>query len=124
MHHTLADVHNNDIAAIWVKVYSCLRDEEVRRGMLVCKTFEKLLPSQVKDVTYCSPEPRGASNQARLRDLEHSFHSLASFTVYQEHDDHNPVVDWSQVVLPHPRHLDLIYCPLSSGESTAPQHQP
>ena len=36
--------------------------------------------------------------------------------MYQEYDDNSPVVDWSQVVMPHLQHLDLNYCLLDSIE--------
>lgn len=121
MQHTLADVHHDEIAAIWLNVYRSLRSKVVGRGMLVCKTFEKLLPPLVKEITLFSSEISRSDtkishilDQDLLSDLAHKFHSITSLTIYQEYDDHNPVVDWSQVVLPHLQQLDLNYCPLSS----------
>ena len=41
---------------------------------------------------------------------------MKSLIIYQENDDYNPVVDWSQVCLPQLQQLDLNYCPLGSVE--------
>ena len=120
MQRTLADVHEDEIAAIWLNVYRSLQSKVVGRGMLVCKAFEKLLPPLVKEITLSSPEySRSDTKVSHILDqdlLAHKFHSITSLTIYQEHDDHNPVVDWSQVVLPQLQQLDLNYCPLSSIE--------
>ncbi len=109
---TLGDIHNKDIAAIWVQIYGCLHDTEVGKGLLVCKTFGKILPPLVKDITLSSP----VLDQGLLSSLAFRFPNLESFIVYQEYDDNNSVVDWSQVVMPHLQHLDLNYSPLDSIE--------
>jgi len=51
-----------------------------------------------------------------VESLAFRFPNLEGLTVYHEYDDNNPVVDWSQVVMPHLQHLDLNYCPLDSIE--------
>ncbi len=112
LENALGDVHNKDIAAIWVQVYGCLRDTEVGKGLLVCKTFGKSLPPLIKDVTLSLP----VLDQTYVESLAFRFPNLEGLTVYHEYDDNNPVVDWSQVVMPHLQHLDLNYCPLDSIE--------
>ncbi len=109
LENALGDVHNKDIAAIWVQVYGCLPDTEVGKGLLVCKTFGKILPPLVKDITLSSP----VLDQAFLQSLAFKFPNLESFIVYQEYNDNNPGVDWSQVVMPHLQHLDLKLLPIA-----------
>ena len=112
LENALGEVHNKDIAAIWAQVYGCLPDTEVGKGLLVCKTFGKIRPPLIKDITLSSP----VLVQAFVESLAFRFPNLESFIVYQEYNDSNPVVDWSQVVMPHLQHLDLNYCPLNSIE--------
>ena len=112
LENALGDVHNKDIAAIWAQVYGCLPDTEVGKGLLVCKTFGKILPPLIKDITLSSP----VLDQAFVESLAFRFPNLENFMVYQEYNDSNPLVDWSQVVMPHLQHLDLNYCPLNSIE--------
>lgn len=68
----LGDVHSKDIAAIWVKIYGCLRDTEVGKGLLVCKTSGKILAPLVKDITLSSP----VLDQELLSSLACMFHTL------------------------------------------------
>ena len=81
-------------------------------GMFVCKAFKQLLSPLITEITYSEP----VLDQLSLERLANTFTNLKCFIVYQEYDDHLPLLDWSAVCLPHLEHLDLNYCPLQSIE--------
>lgn len=109
---SLADVTSDTIAALWTKIYSSLRDDEVGRSMLVCKAFKDLLPPLIQSIHYSGP----VLNQKSFERFAKTFNHVQSLEIHQEYDDNLAKLDWSRVSLPRLRDLTLACCPVKSIE--------
>lgn len=79
-----ADVDSETVAGIWAKVYSNLRNGEVVRGTLVCKSFKSVLSPLVRFFdSHCSGPP---FTQQSFENLARNYRNLECFSIEQKYD--------------------------------------
>ncbi len=111
---SVADLGKDTTAALWIKIHGYLRDEEICRNMLVCKSFLSLLPPLITSIRYSSPV---FTQQSFVRFTE-TFVNLRSLHISPEYDDSLPELDFAHVRLPQLVYLDISCQPLKSIDFT------